>query len=61
MTVLLGRGGNLAGVAGFEPASAGVKVPCLAAWRYPNMGKKDGVNGGVRTHDIQSHNLALYH
>ena len=25
----------LAGVAGFEPADQGVKVPCLTAWRYP--------------------------
>ena len=23
--------------------------------------KKSGVTSGVRTHDIQSHNLALYH
>ena len=27
----------LAGVAGFEPTSAGVKVPCLTAWRHPNV------------------------
>ena len=27
----------LAGMAGFEPASAGVKVPCLAAWLHPNI------------------------
>ena len=27
----------LAGVAGLEPANAGVKVPCLTTWRYPNM------------------------
>ena len=26
----------LAGVAGFGPANAGVKVLCLTAWRYPN-------------------------
>ena len=26
----------LAGVAGFEPASAGVKVLCLTTWRYPH-------------------------
>ena len=31
------KGGSfVAGVAGFEPASAGVKVLCLTAWRYPN-------------------------
>ena len=27
----------MAGVAGLEPANAGVKVPCLTTWRYPNM------------------------
>ena len=26
----------LAGVDGFEPSSAGVKVLCLTAWRHPN-------------------------
>ena len=26
----------LAGVAGFEPTSDGVKVRCLTAWLYPN-------------------------
>ncbi len=26
---------NLAGVAGFEPTHAGVKVPCLTAWLHP--------------------------
>ena len=28
---------KLAGVAGFEPTNAGVKVPCLTTWRHPNM------------------------
>ena len=32
--------GGLAGVAGFEPTNAGVKVPCLTAWRYPKKGYK---------------------
>ena len=27
---------NLAGVAGFEPTRARVKVSCLTAWRHPN-------------------------
>ena len=27
---------NLAEVAGFGPANAGVKVLCLTAWRHPN-------------------------
>ena len=26
----------MAGMAGFEPTNAGVKVPCLTAWRHPN-------------------------
>ena len=34
----------LAGVAGFEPTNAGIKIPCLTAWRHPteltkNMGR----------------------
>ena len=29
--------GALAGEAGFEPTREGVKVPCLTAWRHPNM------------------------
>ena len=56
----------MAGVAGFEPASAGVKVPCLTTWLHPNvrlqlenfpgllppaMGKI-GVEYGNRTHDL---------
>ena len=27
----------LAGVVGFEPTDAGVKVQCLTAWRHPNI------------------------
>ena len=27
----------MAGMAGFEPANAGVKVPCLTAWLHPNI------------------------
>ena len=27
----------MAGVAGLEPANAGVKVPCLTTWRHPNI------------------------
>ncbi len=26
---------SLAGVAGFEPTNAGIKIQCLTAWRYP--------------------------
>ena len=34
----------LAGVAGFEPTNAGIKIPCLTAWRHPNkrMGREMG-------------------
>ena len=56
----------MAGVAGFEPTNAGVKVPCLTAWRHPNIAftrlpvtTNSGVSGGIRTHDLQSHNLAF--
>ncbi len=31
---------KLVGIAGFEPAHEGVKVPCLTAWRYPNIEEK---------------------
>ena len=27
---------NLAGVRGFEPRNAGIRIRCLTAWRYPN-------------------------
>ena len=30
-------------VAGFEPATAGVKVLCLTAWRYHNMKRVKGI------------------
>ncbi len=29
----------MAGIAGFEPTSDGVKVRCLTAWLYPNINK----------------------
>lgn len=28
----------LVGIAGFEPTNDGVKVRCLTAWLYPNIG-----------------------
>ena len=31
---------KMAGAAGFEPANAGVKVPCLTAWRRPTKTNK---------------------
>ena len=49
----------LAGVAGFEPATDGVRVRCLTAWRYPNdvmLIGKNGVGGGIRTHACRNHN-----
>jgi hypothetical protein len=27
---------DVAGVAGFEPTNAGIKIQCLTAWRHPN-------------------------
>ena len=32
----------MAGMAGFEPTNAGVKVPCLTAWRHPNDAVSEG-------------------
>ena len=34
----LGYVAGLARVAGFEPAHDGIRIRCLTAWRYPNMG-----------------------
>ena len=31
----------MAGMAGFEPTNARVKVWCLTAWRHPNTGAPD--------------------
>ena len=50
----------LAGVAGFEPTNAGIKIPCLTAWRHPIALKKYGAGDKFRTCYLQSHNLALY-
>ncbi len=30
---------TMAGIAGFEPTSDGVKVRCLTAWLYPKINK----------------------
>ena len=32
----------MAGVAGFEPTNAGIKIPCLTAWRHPIVKKTWG-------------------
>ncbi len=52
----------MAGVAGFEPTNAGIKIPCLTAWRHPIAfaNKKYGAGDKFRTCYLQSHNLALY-
>ena len=62
-------GERLAGLAGFEPANARVKVWCLTPWLQPNREttamkaiaavKNYGVDNEIRTHGLQSHNLAL--
>ena len=66
------RTDEVAGMAGLEPASEGVKVPCLTTWLHPNTGGKKfvgrtcvrpmnfsyGVGEGIRTLGLQSHNLA---
>ena len=66
----------MAGMAGLEPANAGVKVPCLTTWLHPNIaGSKAkgrsgrsgpsalslyGVDDGTRTRDTRNHNPMLY-
>ena len=50
----------LAGVAGFEPTNAGIKIQCLTAWRHPyRCFLLYGAGDGNRTHDLKDHNLAL--
>ena len=40
---------NMAGMAGLEPANAGVKVPCLTAWLHPTLAyKSDGPEPTLR-------------
>ena len=43
----LGYVAILARVAGFEPASDGIRIHCLTTWLYP---KVFGVDDGIRTH-----------
>ena len=65
---------KVAGMAGLEPASEGVKVPCLTTWLHPYVGEnkvragadgsgptpyKNGVGNGIRTHDTRNHNPVL--
>ena len=39
----------MAGMAGFEPTNARVKVWCLTAWRHPNLGPGFGHTGYYTT------------
>ena len=64
----------MAGMAGLEPADAGVKVPCLTTWLHPSIGRFEwedkgleynpipcpfGVGKGTRTLDTRNHNPVL--
>ena len=48
----------MAGVAGFEPTNAGIKIRCLNHLATPQY-KMGGAGREERTHDLQGHNLAL--
>ena len=37
----------MAGVPGFEPGHAGVKVLCLTAWLHPNMAEPTGLEPAI--------------
>ena len=43
---------KVAGMAGLEPASEGVKVPCLTTWLHPCVKKDQGL-GSLPIPDIQ--------
>ena len=48
------RTDEVAGMAGLEPANAGVKVPCLTAWLHPcieDFGKRSKAKGRSRRSD----------
>ncbi len=38
---------ELAGVVGFEPTNAGVRVLCLAVWRHPSAQSRSAQNRGT--------------
>ncbi len=46
---------KLAGVRGFEPRNAGIRIRCLTAWRYPIRTTLSGEWCGRR--DLNSHTL----
>ena len=39
----------MAGMAGLEPASEGVKVPCLTTWLHPYIAKRRKARGRSRS------------
>ena len=58
---------RLVGVARFELANEGVKVPCLTAWRHPSKSgygmvvtKSSGAFEGIRTPDPRLRRAMLY-
>ena len=52
----------MAAAAGFEPANAGVKVPCLTSWLYRYMVERDGFEPPKRTDHTctQVYNVGIY-
>ncbi len=50
---------KLAGVRGFEPRNAGIRIRCLTAWRYPNnravnrLLEEDGWGTWIRTRECR--------
>ena len=44
----------VAGMAGLEPANAGVKVPCLTTWLHPNAGAEPraGADAPALSHNM---------
>ena len=48
-----GRYALLAGMAGLEPANAGVKVPCLTTWLHPNISEaRAGADAPALSHSM---------
>ena len=48
-----GRCALLAGMAGLEPANAGVKVPCLTTWLHPNISEaRAGADAPALSHSM---------